>query len=240
MKPPFSTHWNQLTVKQAWIFIIVAFVLEIPIRWLVRPGMQDLILGNFWLNLPLRLVIETLMIAVFIVTPLMLGASLKTVGIPLRRWTRWEWTAFTIIGTVILIIVVSIAGSRWPRIWTAGLIGEGLLWVFSEFMFGFNQETGFRGIMMSGLLRLKGWKFAFTINTLFFLIGPLHGPGMLEWLISNPLIAGGYIAGVIANGLGFSWIRYRTDNVILVAVLHGMINCFLNGSALVLRANGLS
>jgi membrane protease YdiL (CAAX protease family) len=233
MKPPFSTHWNQLTVKQAWIFIIVAFVLEIPIRWLVRPGMQDLILGNFWLNLPLRLVIETLMIAVFIVTPLMLGASLKTVGIPLRRWTRWEWTAFTIIGTVILIIVVSIAGSRWPRIWTAGLIGEGLLWVFSEFMFGFNQETGFRGIMMSGLLRLKGWKFAFTINTLFFLIGPLHGPGML-------LIAGGYIAGVIANGLGFSWIRYRTDNVILVAVLHGMINCFLNGSALVLRANGLS
>ena len=106
-------------------------------------------------------------------------------------------------------------------------------------MFGFNQETGFRGIMMSGLLRLKGWKFAFTINTLFFLIGPLHGPGILEWLGENPGAALGYIAGVIANGLGFSWIRYRTDNVILVAVLHGMINCFMNGSALVLRANGL-
>ena len=180
------------------------------------------------------------MIGVFVGTPLMLGISLKTVGIPLRKWTRWEWTAFTIIGTVILIIVVSIAGSRWPRIWAAGLMGEGLLWVFSEFMFGFNQETGFRGLMMSGLLRIKGWQFAFTINTLFFLIGPLHGPGMLEWLISNPLAAGGYIAGVIANGLGFSWIRYRTDNVILVAVLHGMINCFLNGSALVMRANGLS
>ncbi len=116
MKTPISAYWNQLTIKQAWILTIVAFVLEIPIRWLVRPEMQNLVLGNPWLNLPLRLVIEAGMIGVLVATPLMMGVSLKTVGIPLRRWTRWEWTAFTIIGTVILIIVVSFAGSRWPRI----------------------------------------------------------------------------------------------------------------------------
>ena len=66
------------------------------------------------------------MIGVFVGTPLVMGVSLKTVGIPLRRWSRWEWITFTIIGSVILIIVISFAGSRWPRIWTAGLMGEGL------------------------------------------------------------------------------------------------------------------
>ena len=104
-------------------------------------------------------------------------------------------------------------------------------------MFGFNQETGFRGIMMTGLLRIGGWKWAFAINTLLFLVGPLHGPGLLESLGNNPGAAAGYMVGVIVNGLAFSWIRYRTDNVILVAILHGIINCFLNGSGLVLRAH---
>jgi hypothetical protein len=155
MKKPFSTYGNQLTVKQAWILTIVALVLEIPIRWLVRPGMENLVLGNPWLNLPLRLTIEAGMIGVFVGVPLLMRVSLKTVGIPLRRWTRWEWGAFTIIGCVILIVVIVFAGSRWPRIWTAGLMSEALLWAFSEFMFGFNQETGFRGIMMSGLLRIR-------------------------------------------------------------------------------------
>jgi membrane protease YdiL (CAAX protease family) len=116
-------------------------------------------------------------------------------------------------------------------------MGESLIWAFSEFMFGFNQETGFRAIMMTGLLRIRGWKWAFAINTLLFLIGPLHGPGILEWLGSNQSAAIGYMAGVIVNGLAFSWIRYRTDNVILVTILHGIINGFMNGSGLVLRAH---
>jgi membrane protease YdiL (CAAX protease family) len=237
MKPPISKKWDSLTLRQAWILLITGVVLEVPFRWIVRPDMHDLVPSNPWFNLPLRLIIEAGMIAVFVETPLVMRVSLKTVGIPQRRWTRWEWASLALVGSVELLVVIIFAGNRWLRIWSAGLMGEGLIWAFSEFMFGFNQETGFRGIMMTGLLRIRGWKWAFAINTLLFLIGPLHGPGILGWLGSNQGAAIGYMAGVIVNGLAFSWIRYRTDNVILVAILHGIINGFMNGSGLVLRAH---
>lgn len=237
MKPPISKYWESLTIRQAWILLIAGLVLEIPVRWIVRPDMPDLIPGNPWFNLPLRLIIEAGMIGAFVGIPLVMRLSLKTVGIPQRRWTRWEWVALAIVGLGELLVVVIISGSRWPRLWSAGLMGEGLIWSFSEFMFGFNQETGFRGLIMTGMLRIKGWKWAFAISTLLFLIGPLHGPGILGWISSNPGAAIGYTVGVIVNGLAFAWIRYRTDNVILVAILHGIINGFMNGSGLVLRAH---
>ena len=217
--------------------ILTGVILEVPIRWIVHLDLSDLVPSNPLFNLPLRLIIEAGMIAVFIGFPLLMRVSLKTVGIPHRRWTRWEWTALAIVGFGELIVVIFFSGSRWLRIWSAGLMGEGLIWAFSGFMFGFNQETGFRGFMMTGLLRIRGWKWAFAINTLLFLIGPLHGPGILGWLGSNPGAAIGYAAGVIVNGLAFSWIRYRTDNVILVAILHGIINSFMNGSGWVLLAH---
>jgi len=119
-----------------------------------------------------------------------------------------------------------------------GILAPALFWTVSEFMFGMNQETGFRGIMMTGIMKIKGWKWATAINTLFFLIGPLHGPGLFDWIQNSPGTAIGYSAGVIVNGVAFSWIRYKTDNVLLVAILHGIINGSLNGAGLVLRALG--
>ncbi|MEK6571896.1 MAG: CPBP family intramembrane glutamic endopeptidase [Bacteroidota bacterium] len=237
MKPPISMHWASLNLRQAWMLVISALALELPIRWIVRPDMASLIPGNPWFNLPLRIAIETGMILVFIAVPLLTKAPLPAVGIPRRRWTRWEWGALAIIGGVELVVVIILAGNRWPRIWAGGLMGEGLLWAFSEFLFGCNQETGFRGMMMTGWLRIAGWKWAFALNTLLFLIGPLHGPGLVEWIGKNPIAAAGYAVGVIVHGVAFSWLRHRTDNVILCAVLHGIINGFMNGSGLTLRAN---
>jgi membrane protease YdiL (CAAX protease family) len=74
---------------------------------------------------------------------------------------------------------------------------------------------------------------------LFFLIGPLHGPGLWEWFQSSPGAALGYMSGVIFHGLAYSWIRYRSDNVLLCAILHGLINGPMNSAGLVIRAHGL-
>ena len=238
MKTPISEHWKNLTNKQAWLLIIAGFLLEIPIRWIIRPDMGQLVPGNFWFNLPLRLIMDGGMLAFFFALPFFMKTSFKNIGIPLRRWTKWEWIALLIIGSAELIIVISVSGGRWGRILELGILGPALIWSVSEFMFGMNQETGFRGIMMTGILKIKGWKWATLINTLFFLIGPLHGPGILRMFENYPGAALGYTAGVIVNGLAFSWIRYKTDNVLLVAILHGIINGFLNGAGLVLRAQG--
>jgi membrane protease YdiL (CAAX protease family) len=237
MKAPISQHWENLNHRQAWFLFIGSLVLEIPIRWIVRPDMSALVPGSPWFNLPLRFAIEAGMVLVFVVVAFAVKAPLPSVGIPLRRWTRWEWGALAIIGLGEVIVVFLIVGDRWPRIWSRGLMGEGLLWASGEFLFGCNQETGFRGLMMSGLLRITGWRWAFVINTALFLIGPLHGQGLVGWLADAPLAATGYAIGVIVHGVAYSWLRYRSDNVVLCATLHGIINGTMNGAGLTLRAN---
>lgn len=58
MKPSMTQHWRDLHVWQAWVLIALALVLEIPVRWIVRPDMPYLRPGNPWFDLPLRIVIE--------------------------------------------------------------------------------------------------------------------------------------------------------------------------------------
>jgi membrane protease YdiL (CAAX protease family) len=89
---------------------------------------------------------------------------------------------------------------------------------------------------MSGLLRLSSPFFAILLNTFMFLVGPLHGPGLLRMLHGSPGGAAGMLAGVVATGLFFSWLRYRTDNLVLCSILHGIVNGFLNGAGLAGRA----
>jgi membrane protease YdiL (CAAX protease family) len=55
-------------------------------------------------------------------------------------------------------------------------------------------------------------------------------------LPTNPQGAAWMLAGVLATGLFFSWLRYRSDNLVLCGVLHGIVNGFLNGAGLAGRA----
>jgi hypothetical protein len=216
--------------------IAVGLVLELPVRWLVRPDMSYLRPGNPWFDLPLRIAVELAFVCVVIVVAGILRARPSSWGLALRRWTRWEWVAFAVVGSIELTVVILVAGGRWPRLAEAGVLGPALWWAFGEFWFGFNQEWVFRGPMMSGLLKLTGPAWAIGLNTLVFLAGPLHGPGLLRMLPGNPSGAAWMIAGVVATGLFFSWLRYRSDNLILCGVLHGLVNGFLNGAGLAGRA----
>ncbi len=236
LKPPISTHWKSLDKWQAFVLVVVGIILEFPVRWIVRPDIPYMFPGNPWFNLPLRIFIEVGF--VLIMFPLAWAAkiSLPALGISRRRWTRWEWIAFAIVGTIELTIVLLVAGHRWPKLLAAGVLDRALLWAFTEFFFGFNQESVFRGILMTGLLRLTTPLWATILNTALFLIGPIHGPGLLGLAAKNPAGAAWMLAGVVMTGLFFSWLRYRTDNTILCGVLHGIVNGFLNGAAFARRA----
>jgi membrane protease YdiL (CAAX protease family) len=221
-----------MTKKQAWLLVGAGLVLELPVRWIVRPDMGDMTLGNPWFNLPLRLSMEIGFVALLIAVVLAARIPVAAVGIPRRRWTRWEWIALLVVGSIEMGIVVKVAGARWPQLIAAGVLGRAILWATGEFFFGFNQESGFRGLLMSGLLRLTGPVRATLLNTALFVVGPLHGSGLFTVWATNPVGAAWMYAGIIMTGLFFSWLRYRTDNVILAGVLHGIVNGFLNGSKL--------
>lgn len=214
----------------------LALVLEIPVRWIVRPDMPYLRPGNPWFDLPLRIAIELGFVLVVIGAGAAIRVRPSCWGMALRRWTRWEWGAFAVVGAIELLVVILVAGARWPRLVNAGVFLPALGWAFGEFWFGFNQEWVFRGPLMSGLLKLTTPAWAIALNSLVFLVGPLHGPGLLRMLPSNPGGAAWMLAGVIATGVFFSWLRYRTDNLILCGVLHGIVNGFLNGAGLAGRA----
>jgi membrane protease YdiL (CAAX protease family) len=44
------------------------------------------------------------------------------------------------------------------------------------------------------------------------------------------------LGGVVVHGVAYSWMRSRTDNVVLCAILHGIVNGPMNGTGLALRA----
>jgi membrane protease YdiL (CAAX protease family) len=144
--------------------------------------------------------------------------------------------AFLVVASIEMAVVIGVAGGRWPRLFEAGVLAGGLGWGFGEFWFGFNQEFVFRGPLMSGLMRLTTPFMAILLNTGVFLAGPLHGPGLLRMLPGNAEGAAWMLAGVVATGLFFSWLRFRTDNLILCGVLHGIVNGSLNGAGLAGRA----
>lgn len=234
--PPISTNWTALSRRNAAVFLAAGLVLELPIRFAVRPDAATLAPGNPWFDPWLRLAVEAAMLGLFFALPLLLRTPLPAGGIPTRSWTRWEFLALAIIGSGELLVVTALVGHRWGRLAEAGLLVSAMPWVVGEFLFGMNQETGFRGLIMTGLLRLRGPRLAYAVNTALFLVGPLHGPGLVEWLGSNPLAAMGYTCGVVVHGVAFSWVRHRSDNVVLCALLHGIINGFMNGAGFALRA----
>jgi membrane protease YdiL (CAAX protease family) len=236
MSEPITEHWKSLRPWQAWSLIAVGLLLELPVRWVIRPDMPYLRPGNPWFNLPLRIALELGLVLAVLLAVALLRVRPSQVGAVWRRWTRWEWVAFVIVGSIELAVVVGVAGGRWPRLAEAGVLGGALGWAFGEFWFGFNQEFVFRGPLMSGLMRLSTPFLAIVMNTVLFLAGPLHGPGLLRMLPTNPEGAAWMLAGVVATGLFFSWLRYRTDNLVLCSVLHGIVNAFLNGSGLAGRA----
>ncbi len=236
MKPPISQHWRDLRIWQAWGLIVLGLVLEIPVRWIVRPDMPYLRPGNPWFDLPLRIGIELGFVLVVIVVATAMRVRPSSWGLVLRRWTRGEWSAFAVVGAIELTVVILVAGARWPRLVRAGVLGPALWWAFGEFWFGFNQEWVFRGPLMSGLLRTTTPIWAIALNTVVFLVGPLHGPGLIRMFPTSPTGAAWMFGGVVATGLFFSWLRYRTDNLILCGILHGIVNGFLNGAGLAGRA----
>ena len=233
---PISTDWKSLTKVQASVLVLAGLLLELPVRWIVRPDIPYMMPGNPWFILPLRISIELAFVLIMVPLAWAIKSPLKALALTWRRWTRWEWIAFAIVGAIELTIVILVAGERWPKLLAAGVIGRALLWACGEFLFGFNQESVFRGILMSGLLRLTGPIWATLLNTIVFLVGPIHGPGLLMLAEKNPSGAVWMLSGVIMTGLFFSWLRYRTDNIILCGTLHGLVNGFLNGAAFARRA----
>lgn len=172
-----------------------------------------------------------------IITSYLLGGSdaLKELFARMVRWRvgpAWWWIAFSpLILLAVTVVVLKIATGGWFDLKLLGVveflpdlgIGALLLWTLT---YGLGEETGWRGF---ALPRLQRNHSALLATFYLWIVWALwHAPAF--FLVYDPVILPGFLIGVFAGALVFTWLYNSTGGSILIAIVfHGVFN-FTTGS----------
>jgi membrane protease YdiL (CAAX protease family) len=104
-------------------------------------------------------------------------------------------------------------------------IGALPLWILT---FGFGEETGWRGFALPRLQKSRSALYATTILTFFWALW--HLPQF--FYVFDPSIAIGWVIGLYAGAIVFTWIINSTEgSILLAAVFHGCFNYITSSDA---------
>jgi uncharacterized protein len=157
------------------------------------------------------------------------GVKFADIGlIPWHAWTATEKSYFIqvfVIANVIFAIVTA------PRL-GAILAGPSLLLhvctVFVPYLlWGFHQELMYRGILQTELVRRWRAPAGILLANSLFTFGPLHFYNFTRTSPSLPLFA-----GIFAIGLFFALLFWRSGNLWIIAILHGVGDMYIEGTQL--------
>lgn len=183
-----------------------------------------------WLHLPMPPV--WLRVPVLMSTALLLVrfvAKLPLSAIGLHRWSQWSTTEKSYFIQVVLIanvVFVLVLQDRLRTIVTQpALLAPALTVFLPYFLWGFYQETLYRGILQTELVRRWGAVRGVVVSNVLFTFGPLH-----FYHFGDPASAAAMFAGIFAIGLFFVVIFLRSGNLWMVAVFHGIGNCYIDGT----------
>ena len=111
--------------------------------------------------------------------------------------------------------------------------------VFTQLVWGIYQELVYRGILQTALVSRWGPAAGILVANLAFTFGPLHfyhfsslsGPtGGSTWSM---------FAGIFAIGLLFSVLFWRSGNLWMIGVMHGIGNAYIDGLARILARHAM-
>lgn len=186
-----------------------------------------------WLQLPLP--------PPWLRTPILLGCALLLVRflgglrlsqIGLHPWREWSATEKSYFVQVFLIanLVFSVLLADRLRATLAQPSVPKHLWavVLPSFVWGFYQEVVYRGVLQTELVRRWGPLLGILVANLLFTFGPLH---FYHFSHSSPASSAlSMFAGIFAIGLFFAVLFWRSRNLWIVAVFHGVGNSYLLGT----------
>ena len=104
--------------------------------------------------------------------------------------------------------------------------GQAGVVVFANLLWGFYQELVYRGILQTELVRRWGVLAGILVSNLLFTFGPLH---FYHFSTSVPGQAFPLFVGIFSIGLFFGVVFWRSSNLVVVGVLHGLGNCYMDG-----------
>ena len=171
-----------------------------------------------WLRVPLLLGLALLLIRYF--------ARLRLVQVGLYVWKDWSATekSYFIQVLVIANLVFGIIFAERLRVICAdaGLWSQAALVVGVNFLWGCHQELVYRGILQTELVRRWGIWLGILVSNLLFTFGPLHYYHFARG-------AWPMFGGIFLIGLFFAVLFRRSGNLVIVGILHGIGNSYIDG-----------
>ena len=174
-----------------------------------------------WLRVPVLLGIALLLVGYF--------AKLKFSEVGLYSWREWSATEKAYFVEVILIaniIFAAIFAGRLRVILAQPALVGRICSVFLPYcLWGFYQELMYRGILQTELVRRWGPLRGILVSNSLFTFGPLHFYHFSHTSNALPMFA-----GIFATGLFFAVLFWRSGNLWMVGVFHGIGNGYIDGT----------
>jgi membrane protease YdiL (CAAX protease family) len=214
---PESTPVARLLLIYLLLEVVLGPRLSI-LRWLHLPALPS------WIRVPALLVLA--------LSLLRFVARLEPAQIGLYGWRTWSATERSyfiqtlILGNGVFMFIMAqrlrAIGSE-PSLW-----GAACLVTLTSLAWGVYQELGYRGILQTALVSRLGPVAGILLANTVFTFGPLH------FYHSATASAVPMFAGIFTIGLFFSVLFWRSGNLWLVGLLHGLGDAYMDGLRVIL------
>jgi membrane protease YdiL (CAAX protease family) len=148
--------------------------------------------------------------------------GLPMVAVGLRRFADWTLRErlylLEVVPLAAVVFAIVFANRLLALLDKHGFAGFLLFSVLTGLLWGIVQEFLYRGWLQTELTRRFGAMAGLLVANLAFTFGPLH----LNYLLEPAGVRWGGLAAVFGIGLFFGIVYYRSGNLWIPAVLHGL------------------
>ncbi len=232
---PVPRGWRGLTVHARGHFLLFD-PRSVP-HWTAAAGARLLftvvaieairIVAIEWLHPVLPLLILVLLHLAGALGLVRFAARLKLSQIGLYRWSAWsavEKSYFVQLLVIANVVFPLVFASRLRLILAQPSVVATVWSAFVPYLFfGFYQEVVYRGILQSEFVRRWGALAGILSANVFYTFGPLHW----YYFAAHGSLAVPMFAAIFAIGLFFGALFWRSGNLWIVAVIHGIGNAYI-------------
>jgi membrane protease YdiL (CAAX protease family) len=235
---PVPRRWRGLTVHARGHFLL--FDPRSAPHWDTATGARLLLIAVGseairlvavrWLHLTVPLLILVLLFLAGVLGLVRFGARLTLSQIGLCRWSAWsavEKSYFVQLLVIANVVFPLVFANRLRLILAQPSVVATVWSAFVPYLFfGFYQEVVYRGILQSELVRRWGALAGILGANVFYTFGPLHW----YYFAAHSSLAVPMFAAIFAIGLFFGVLFWRSGNLWIVAIIHGIGNAYIVGS----------
>lgn len=208
-----ASHWDAAVgLRLLLIAVVIEAIRLAAFRWLL-PGLPP------WVSVVLLL--GAVLLLIRFVAPL----GLSQIG--LYRWREWSAVekSYFVQLLVIANVVFPLVFADRLRLILAQPSASSTVWpMFVTYLFfGFYQEVVYRGLLQSELVRRWGALVGIVGANVLYTFGPLHW----YYFAAGSSVAVPMFGSIFAIGLFFGALFWRSGNLWIVAVIHGIGNAYI-------------